>query len=207
MTRRTLALEEEAPWPGKLSIYFFADRGKFTSFIRIVEKRRPESEDLGSHIIRSDFPHVAAGPPREAHEPGLEAQAAEQLASALLVKKAGTTIPEWVMAGFARAAYYRALGPREYLGERRRAARLLAKTKASAMDVWDNNVSAEAAPALRGSLVDFLAFGPGKTKFVALLEGYKPGQDALTKTTADAFKAANINPKLVNQKWKAWARK
>jgi hypothetical protein len=207
LARKTLGLEEEAPWPGKLAVYFFADRGKFTSFIRTVEGRRPESEDLGSFHIRSDFPHVAAGPPREAPDPSLEAQAAEQLASALIVKKAGTTLPEWVLVGFGRATYYRAAGPREYLGERKRAARLLAARKASAMDVWDNNLPAEAAPVLRGSLVDFLALGPGKAKFLAFLEGYKPGENMVQKTTADAFKAANISPKIVNQKWKAWVRR
>jgi hypothetical protein len=207
LARKTLRLEEDPPWPGKLTVYFFADRGKLTSFIRLVEKRRPESDDLGSYNIRSEAPHVAAGPPKESHDPGLEAQAAEQLAAALVVKRAGTTVPEWVVVGFARATYYRAAGPREYLGEKSRARRVLAAGRATAMDVWDSNLKADSAPVLRGSLVDFLAYGPGRSKFLAFLEGYKPEEGKLNKTTADALQAANIDPKVVNRKWKVWVRK
>src|SRR6266404_82200 len=58
LVRKTLGQEEDSPWPGKLTVYFFTDRGKFTSFVRLVEKRRPESDDLGSYVIRSEFPHV-----------------------------------------------------------------------------------------------------------------------------------------------------
>jgi hypothetical protein len=201
-----LALGPGDSWPGKLTVYLFSERGKFASFLRTVEKRRPEADDLGSFEVRSDFPHVAAGPAPESEGPGVEAQAAEQLASALLARRAGTPVPEWLVAGFGRATSFRAGPPRELSAERRRAARLLLATKASASDVWDGNLKGGAATVLRASLVDFLAYGPGKARFPALLEGYKPAEGMQTRSTPDALRAANIDPQALNVRWQSWAR-
>jgi hypothetical protein len=204
LARRILDLEKDEPWPGKLTVYFFTERSRFTSFIRNVEKRRPEAEDLGSFNIRTEFPHAAGGPPKEEDDPSNEVQAAQQMASALLVKKAGTNVPEWLVAGFGRATYYRAASVSALSAEKRRAARLL--QSASAMDVWNGTLKADRAAVLRGSLVDFLAFGPGKTRFLAFLAAYAPEEGKLTKTAEEALKAARMDAKVVSSRWKSWVR-
>ncbi len=203
--RDALKLDRDALWPGKLAVYFLPERRKFASFVRSVEKRRPESDERGSFDIRSDFPHLAASPPREEGDPGLDAQAGEQLAAALLTKKAGPTVPEWVVAGFGRASQLRAGPPAALRAEKQRAYRFAAKGR-SAMDVWSNKVKGAEAAVLRGSLVDFLAFGPGKKNFIAFLEAFKPEEGVMTKTTAEALKAARMDAGVVSKKWKAWLR-
>jgi hypothetical protein len=204
LARKLLGMEKEEPWPGKLTVYFFTERARFTSFIRNVEKRRPESEDLGSYNIRTDFPHVAAGPPKEENDPSNEVQAAVQMASALLAKKGGTNLPDWLVAGFGRATYYRAAAPGALAAEKRRAAKLA--PSATAMQVWNSTLDASAAAVLRGSLVDFLAFGPGKTRFLAFLAAFQPEEGKPTKTAEEALKGARMDPKIVAKKWKTWAR-
>src|SRR6266700_4141540 len=58
---KALALDpKEDPWPGKLTVYLLSEREQFTSFIRRVEKRRQESEEVGSFVTESNQPHVAA---------------------------------------------------------------------------------------------------------------------------------------------------
>jgi hypothetical protein len=206
LARNAVALEEEDPWPGKLTVYLFPDRKQFASFVRTVEKRRPDKDDTGSYLVRGDFPHVAAGPPAEEGESSVAFHAAEQLGAALIAKKVGGVVPEWVIAGFGRATYFRAGPLRDLTAERKRVVKLLAASRATAMDVWDGNVPAEAAPFLRASLVDFLAYGPGKSRFGKFLEAYKPEEGVQNKTTANALKAVRIDPNTLNKRWRTWVR-
>jgi hypothetical protein len=207
LARTALDMEKEDPWPGKLTIYLFPDRRQFASFVRTVEKRRPDKDDTGSNLIKGDFPHVAAGPPAEEGESNVPFQAAEQLGAALIARKIGPGVPEWVVAGFGRATFFRAGPPRDMSAERKRVAKLLAYNKATAMNVYDGQVKAEEAPFLRGSLVDYLAYGPGRSRFAKFLEGYKPEEGVLAKTTADALKAVRIDPNVLNARWRAWVRR
>src|SRR5579871_2382154 len=71
--------KDEKLWPGKLAVYFFAEREHFTTFVRRVEKRRLEAGESGTYEAVSGQPHVAASPPRVKGEPSVEVQAAEQL--------------------------------------------------------------------------------------------------------------------------------
>src|SRR5262245_55880674 len=125
---KALALDKEEPLPGKVAVYLLPERTQFTAFVRRVEKRRLDPEDCGSHQLEGDSPHVAAGPPQEKTDPAVEAQAGEQIAQALLVKKAGRTVPlpNWLRTGFGRATAYRA-APRDraVVEERKKAAALL----------------------------------------------------------------------------------
>jgi hypothetical protein len=118
----------------------------------------------------------------------------------------GADVPEWVAAGFGRATYFRAGLPRDLTAERKRVVKLLATKRPTAMAIWDGQVAAEDAPYLRGSLVDFLAYGPGKARFVKFLEAFKPEQGMPTKGTEAAFKAARIDPATVSRRWPTWAR-
>jgi hypothetical protein len=208
LARQVLKLEKEDPWTGKLAVYFFTDRRQFTSFVRNVEKRRPEPEDRGSFVLRGDHPHLAAGPPGESGGATAEAQAGEQLASALLTKVAERSLPDWLTSGFARATWSRCIPPRERAAERRRALKTLLAKKASAQDVYDGNVTGEEAQVLRGSLVDYLAYGPGRNRFLPFINGFKPEENIQQpRTTADALKAARIDPAFLNKRWKYWVRR
>jgi hypothetical protein len=205
--RKPLGYEKDAPWPGKAAVYLIPERDDFTKFVRRVEKRRVEAEDAGSHWAGDDFPHAVGGPPRAKSDPPVEGQAGEQLAAALLVKKAGAKVPlpGWLVAGFGRATAYRARpNDKAVLDERRKAAALVKKGH-KAQEVWGNTLEDEDAPALGASLADFLAYGPGQSKFVALLEAFKPAENQEKKTFEQALEGISLPPDRLNMRWREWA--
>ncbi len=188
-------------WPGKLTVYLLADRRSFASFMRTIAKKRP-TDEAGVFGL-NDPPFVAASPPQQKYQPSLEGQAAEQVAAAMLAKKAGGTVPEWVSAGFGRATSWRANPGGHY--QDRLQVRKLSKGH-SAADVWSDKVSAADAPYLRASLVEYLAYGPGASHFLQFLEGFKPGDKRRMPTTMDAFKAVRADyATIVSRAWPAWA--
>lgn len=205
--RKALGLEKEEPLPGKVAVYLLPEREKFTSLVRRLEKRRVESEDAGSHFIDGDRPHVIAGPPRAKGDPTVEGQAAEQLAQALLAKKAGakTPLPGWLLNGFGRATSHRvAPRDRQVIEDRRRAATLVRAR--SARDVWSGAVETpEEAVALQASLAGYLAYEGGASKFAAFLDGFKPGENEEKRTTEQALESADIRYDNLNARWRAWA--
>jgi hypothetical protein len=206
LAHKTLELGKDEPWPGKLTVYLLGDRKQFKAAVRGIERRLPEEEELGSHVIRSDLPHVLAGPPREPFDPGVDGQAGEQLAMALLGAKGGQTVPEWVKVGFGRATVFRA-GPANLLaGEHRRAYTWLVKNKRTLRDVYAGSLKPEEEPVLRASLVEYLAYSGKSARFLPFLAGFKPQENRPEPTTEDAFKAANILPDKLNQAWQNWVR-
>jgi hypothetical protein len=194
-------------WPGKLTVYLLADGEQFTIFIRRVEKRRPETGELGSQFVDNDLPHAVARPPAAKRDPSLEGQAAEQIASALLRKKIGVKVPvpEWVISGFGRATVWRTTPTdKQAIADRKQAQALVAAKKRTAKDIWGGSLEPEEIGALRGSLTDFLAYGPGASKFLALLNGYKPGENQTSRTTEQALESANVKPDTVETSWRQW---
>ncbi len=193
------------PLPAKAAVYIFADREPFTAFVRRVDKQRLDSDDAASFNAEDDALHVAAGPPRLKSDLGQEGEAAEQLASLLLARKAGlkTIVAGWLSEGFGRATYYRAVGGPKTAADRREAASWAAK--GSAKDIWNGNLDAEKAAALEASLADYFAYGPGAGKFADLLKGFAPEENVLKKTTEQALDAAGLTPDRVEKSWKSWA--
>lgn len=192
---------KDEPWPGKLTVYLLADRRSFASFMRTVAKKRP-TDEAGIFSLE-DMPYVAASPPQQKYQPSLEGQAAEQVAAAMLAKKAGAAVPEWVVAGFGRATSWRA-NPAASYQDRVQVRRLIKGHTAS--DVWNDKVTAAEAPYLRASLVEYLAYGPGAPQFLKFLEGFKPGENQRMPTTMDAFKAVRADyAEAVSRAWPAWA--
>jgi hypothetical protein len=206
--RKALGYDTEEPLPGKVAVYLLPEREQFTAFVRRVEKRRLQPEDAGSHQVEGDFPHVAAGPPQAKTDAPVEGQAGEQLARAVLVKKAGvrTPLPLWLTAGFGRATTYRA-SPRDRVvaEERKRAAALLAKNRWTAGDVWGGTLGDEEAAVLQASLADFLAYGPGASKFAEFVEGFRPEEGQERRTTEQALESANLTIDRVSKIWREWA--
>jgi hypothetical protein len=205
--RKPLGYDKEPPWPGKVAVYLIPEREDFTKFVRRVEKRRVEAEDSGSHLADGDFPHAVGGPPRVKTDPGVEAQAGEQLATAMLVKKAGTKVPlpGWLLNGFGRATGYRAKPTDKAVVEERRKTAALVKKGSKANDVWGTSLEAEDAPLLEASLADFLAYGPGQSKFVGLLEAFKPEENQERKTTEQALGGISLPADRLNVRWREWA--
>jgi hypothetical protein len=204
---KPLGYEKGAPWPGKLAVYLLPEREDFTKFVRRVEKRRVEAEDAGSHWVEDDLPHAVAGPPRTRTDPSLEGQAGEQVATALMVKKAGARVPlpGWLLTGFGRATGYR-IRPTDkaVLDERKKTAALVRKGH-KANEIWGTTLEADDAPLLEASLADFLSYGPGQSKFVALLDAFKPEENQEKKTTEQALEGIGLPVDRLNTRWREWA--
>ncbi len=205
--RKSLGYEKEPPWSGKMAVYLIPDRDDFTRFVRRVEKRRVEAEDAGSHWVEGDFPHAAGGPPRARTDPIVEVQAGEQLATALLVKRAGTKtpLPGWLMSGFGRATGYRVrTGEKAVIEERRKAAALVRKGH-RVQEVWGATLEADDAPILEASLAEFLAYGPLQARFTALLAAFQPEENQDKKTAEQALQGLNLAVDRLNARWREWA--
>jgi hypothetical protein len=205
--RKPLGYEKDAPWPGKVAVYVIPDREDFTKFVRRVDKRRVEAEDAGSHSAEGDFPHAVGGPPRAKSDPGAEGQAGEQLAMALLARKAGTKVPlpGWLVSGFGRATGYHARPNDKAAAEERRRAAALVRKGHKVQEVWGATLEADDAPPLEASLADFLAYGQGQAKFAAFVEGFKPEENQDKKTTEQALQAINLPVDRLNARWREWA--
>jgi hypothetical protein len=200
-----LQFDKEAVLPGKVTVYLFAERDHFAAFVRRVEKRRLQPDETGSNMPADTWLHLAASPPRGKQGLGVEGQAAEQLAVLLLSRRAGnsTPLPDWLVAGFGRATFYHA-APRDKatLNDRRLAARM--SRNLGPAEIWGGSLDAESAPALRGSLVDFMAYGPGAAKFPAFVAGFAPEEGREKKTTWQALEAAGLKGDRVRTAWKTW---
>lgn len=192
--------------PGKVVVYLFGERDHFKAFVRRIEGRRLLPEETGSFQADDNKLHVAVSPPSSRQGFPVEIQACEQAASLLLARRAGvrTRVPDWLVSGFGRATYYR-VAPRDkaVLADRALAAKLARKHGAA--EIWDGKIAADEADALQGSLVDFLAYGPGARAFPKLVAGFAPEENMQGKTVAQAFSAADLKPDLVAQRWKRWA--
>ena len=195
----------EELWKSKLAVYLIPDRRQFSAFMRTVAKRRPSADDSGVFSVAGSHPYVAACPPGTKYDPPMEAQAGEQLVSALIAKQGKDGVPDWLVAGFARATAWHA-APGAYYQERNHLKRLIRGH--TVQDIWTSGkLSAEEAPLLRASLADFLAYGPGAASFPKLVEAFKPAETGPPKTPADALKAIRYDPERLNAAWLSWVAK
>jgi hypothetical protein len=193
------------PAPTKVLVFLFTEREHFGSFVRKVEKQRLEPAEAACFSAEDETLRVAAGPPRPKQDLDQEGQAGEQLASLLLSRKAGlkTPLPSWLTQGFGRATYHRAVGGPKTAADRGKAVEF-AKGK-GAREIWTGSVDLERAPALQGSLADYLAYGPGAAKFPAFVKGFQPEENVERKTTEQAFEAAGLMADKVDKGWRGWA--
>jgi hypothetical protein len=200
--------KKEVPFKGKMTVYLLSDPDHITSFIRRVEKRRPLGMEKGSWSGDDDKLFVAAGPPRDKNDPPVEVQAAQLVSTVLLQRKAGkgTILPYWLSSGYGRATYYKVVGPREKAvsAERGNATRIIRTTKRNAQDVWNGTLEGDEGTALEPSVAYFLAYGPARTKFLALLAGFAPGENQEKKTMDQALEAAELKVDIVNKGFRNW---
>jgi len=205
LARKALKMgPKEESWPGKIAVYLLEDAKTFHRFMRTVAKRRPDTEDSGVFGVSSDTPFVAACPPQTKHESAMDAQAGEQLAAAVLSKRGGDSIPDWLVVGFGRATAWR-VAPAQYYNQRMQVKRLIKNHTAE--DVWSGKLSVEEAPLLRASFAEFLAYGPGAETFPKLVDGFKPGPNGQAKSVLEAFKSVRLEPERINKAWLAFVAK
>lgn len=205
--KNVLAFEKDQElYPGKITVYLFPTSNQLRAFVRRVERRRVDGEEVGSHSIADEAVHAAASPGKTSGDLSLEGQAVAQVAAVLLGRRAGVRVPvaDWLVEGFGRATWYR-ISPRDKvtLDDRRAASRL--STKRTAKEIYDGSVEAIEATPLRGSLADYLAYGGFSSKFPALLKGYELGENVENRTTDQALEAAGITWDRIAKGWKTWA--
>lgn len=206
---KLLFAPKELAWAGKLTVYLFAQPEQLDAFIRRVEKRRLRGLEKGTFSAQENQAHVAVSPPREMGDPPVEVQAAQQVASVLLMRRAGirTVVPGWLVSGFGRATYYRMAPLKPPVVKERRAAWTFAlKNKRNASDVWGGTLEGDEYNVLAASVADFLAYGPGSTKFVKVLEGFRPEENVLSKTVEQAITAANLKVDIIDKRWRTWVK-
>ena len=199
--------EKDVPFKSRVTVYLLPEADTIDTFIRRVEKRRLLGKEKGSFNSDDDKLHVAAAPPREKSEPPVAVQAAQQLASLMLQRRAGksTNLPYWLLNGFGRATYYRVMPNHPAVkAERVGATRLVSAKKRSAADVWNGALDGEEPALLDPALADFLAYGPGRTKFIALVEGFRPGENQDKKTMDQALEAAELKADVITKTFRNW---
>lgn len=197
---------KDEPWAGKLTVYLLGSGEQYDAFLRRVANRRPEEIEAGSFSADDDRLYVVACPPRGKDDPALEIQAGMQIASLLLQRKAGksTPLPFWLLSGFGRATWYRAAPGMAVTRERRAALTVVQKNRRNASDVWTGGLENAELTLMHAAVADFLAYGPGKDKFLALLEGFKPEENVERKTTEQALTAAGLKTETINPVFRRW---
>jgi hypothetical protein len=204
--REATGLDPKEGYPGKITVYLLPGREQLAAFARRVERRRPSAGEAGS-FQADDRLHAAACPLPGKPPVPVEARAGAMLASLILQRRAGlrTEVPDWLVTGFGRATSYQ-VSPREkFVLEDRKQARVLVKKRAAA-DVWGGTLEAEEVDSLQGSLAEFLAYGPGRTRFGKVLDGFKPGENGQAKTMLQALEEAGLTADKVARSWKGWVR-
>jgi hypothetical protein len=205
---KTLYQPKDIPFKGHVTVYLLEKPDQIDKFIRRIEKRRPMGQEHGSFSAADDTLHVAAAPPREKTDTPIEIQAAQQFASMMLQRKAGRTtiLPYWLVNGFGRATYYRVMPTNAVVkDERARAANLVRTKKRTPQDVWNATLEGDEVGLMNPALADFLAYGPGKMKFLALIDGFKPGENEDKKTIEQALTAADVKVDIVVKNFARWA--
>ena len=175
-------MEQDTWWPGKLTVYVLPERNTFTNFIRRVEKRRLESEELGSFQVDNDTPHIAGGPGKTKGDPSAEEQVAQQAAAAILQRKAGPKVPlpSWLLDGFGRATLYRTTTG-VASADRALVKKSVGMGKAT-KDIWSGSLTGPELLAMQASMAEYLTYGPWAAqisdfagKFSAGRGGIPPG--------------------------------
>ena len=203
---KALAFEKEA-YPGKITVYLFAEKGDLAAFIRRIEKRRPMGVESGSYLAEDDQLHAVAVPGAGKGAVPVELRGGEMVAALLLQRKAGarTQLPEWLTMGFGRATSYRVTTGQKFVADERKLQRLLVRKK-NAADAWGGKLEVEEAEALQASVAELVGYGLTTARLTKILDGFKPGENVEVKTIAQALDAANLTEEQLNKAWKRFVK-
>lgn len=206
---KALEMEQTEPWVGKLAVYCLPSRDGFLAFIRALEQRRLDEGDLGTYDIDDDFPYAAGSPPSGKEGLAVDLSAGAQMSAALLSKKAGRTVPEWIQLAFGRATAYRAASAKDLAAEHKRALTYLVKNKRALQNLFppSTGMTDDEAAVLRASVLEYLAYSGRTAKFVPFLGGFRVIDDTGNPPTfAAGLNAANLTQERLDQVWQAWVR-
>lgn len=167
---------DQNPFKAKLTVYFLPDRKQLSAFVGAVLNDRLDKGDRSQVDAVYKYPYAAISVYPGEKPIDLEAEAANQIAVALLRGKAGSnSLPQWMEDGFVKALKMRAapLSP-----DRTAIRKMLAETKTvpakyKVADVWGPNYDKE-KQLLAGSLMEFFVFGPESAKLGKILAGMRP---------------------------------
>lgn len=212
LLRKALSVEGKKPlFTGKLTVYLFDDKREFASFIRGVEKRRPEPGDLGSLFVRGEQTHLAICGPATKEDPSLEAQAAQQLQSAVFNRALGEGpgTPEWLFHGLIHATNWRMastdLAKKLRDADRKKVLALITYKKRTAKDLFTNTLMGDDLVLMRASVTDYLAYGPGAEQFPVFIRAFKP-EEGRPKSIDDALAAVKLFQDKLDRAWASWVR-
>ncbi len=213
---KTLKFEPaDSPWAGKLTVFFLPERKEFTSFVRLVEQRKPDASDTTSVQVRSKQPYILVGLETDSKftDAEMAGEVGAAVAEALLNTKSGVTagaamLPLWITTGFGKLMVLKTEGNTGKLAVYRTKARaLIAKGKTTkAADAWAESKTKD-TETTAVAVVEFLLFGPDPTKFTKVLSGFKPSEERPTPTLEQALEVADYKPDTLDVAWKAWLAK
>ena len=215
---KALKIEDKGKlWAGKLTVFVLPERKEFASFVRLIESRKPETDDTHSVKVRGGEPYAVVGAATGAKNPeaAVRDEAAAAAAVALLDQKAGVgsgtfTLPLWLHTGFGKASVMRLDGNGRLLDAHRTKVKgLFTKARVgtfSAADVW-GDAKPKDAETLTVSLVEYLVYGADAAKFAKFLGGYKPDDMRQNPDTMSALEAADWKAEALDAGWKAWVMK
>jgi hypothetical protein len=206
LAAKVLAMKGEDPWPGKMAVFFLNERNQFASFIRGMEQRRLEEGEVGTFSTEGEWPYVVASAPLAKLDPSLDNQAGEQLAAALMGKKTGPKVPTWILSAFGRATMMKSGTPGALTEEHRRAYQFLVKNKRTMKDLAGGGLGDDESTVLRANFLEYLAYSGRISKFVPLVEGFRPSEGVAEPTLDTALKSANINAEQLDSTWQKWVK-
>jgi hypothetical protein len=201
---KSLKFEADAPFKGKLTVYFFPERRTYSFFVSEVVTERLEKDDRGHADGRAEPPYVAVSVLPAEKPTDLETEASVQSAVALFQVKAGPArLPGWMTSGFARAMRMRQ-NPAAAAADRDTIRRVLAKYKAG--DAWipPENIDAKTKQLIAASLTEYLVFGPESAKLGKFLAAFRTAEGDPIASVPDALNGAGIPYDKLDASWKRW---
>jgi hypothetical protein len=198
---------DPAPWGGKLTVYLVPDVKKYGQFIRTVERRKVEEDEVACRQIEGDYPYIAACTNKIPGDLGVLNNVGAQLGMLVLEVRLKTTPPAWLNEGFGRATVLHYCGPATALtAERRKASVILTKSNRGLAEVFGNTLKAEEQPYLRSSFIDYLAFSNRTAKFLPLIDSFRPDPKGNPGTLEMALKNVKTTVDELNGHWQTYAK-
>lgn len=216
-TKKSLGLDGEGKkpvWQGKLTVYMFDDRRDYNAFVRGVLKKKPTDVGTGAYSLRGEEAFVAAAKPTSAEEMPIDTQVAEQLITAIFQKFAGenNSIPDWFYQGFVTATMWRAANTeplkKKADADRKKVLAMLAKKGAKGTkELFAGSLSGEDLYLIRGSVMEYLAYGPDADKFPTLAKAFRTDMpNAQPKPINDVLATVKLYPEKLDRLWSNWVK-
>jgi hypothetical protein len=210
--------EDEALWPGKLTVVVISDPNQFADYVQQTQGSKPEPGQTSAFNLAGDSPYLVIGPTADTDPKDFDPAraAARAMAAVVLNQKAGMgvgngTLPAWLTEGFAEGmlarsdespkamTVYRNQLRSAALGHPRRDPQM-----AVLSDAWtgprtraNNTISA----AFNEYLMDRLR----PSQYNRFLAAFRPVEGQPTPTTRSALRALPLSRVSMETDFKVWA--